>query len=87
MDTIKHKNVSKYSHLSDEERKEVYKKLSHDWYQNRSPEEKKKLSQRSFALKHGKCDVCGTDREYANLPQHKQSQTHKRNLEKRNKSV
>lgn len=80
MATIKPKNASKYSNLSDEERKEKYKEKVHDWYAKKTPEEKKLYMEKVAVSKQGICEICKTDRVYVDLPKHKKSQTHIRNM-------
>jgi hypothetical protein len=82
MATIKPKNVSKYSDLTDEERKKKYIELSKEWYHKKTPEEKKKISQRTIELRQGECEICKNNRVYANLQQHKKTQAHIRKAEK-----
>lgn len=79
----KKRNASKYSNLSDEERKQKYKEHSLEWYTKKTPEEKKIIQDK----KKGVCDICKTERVYVNLPEHRRSQAHKRNVEKLNESI
>lgn len=81
MATTKPKSVSKYSDLTDEERKKKYIELSKEWYHRKTPEEKKKISQRTIELRQGVCEICGNNRVYANLLQHKKTQGHIRMAE------
>lgn len=82
MAIIKPKNMTKYADLTEEERKEKYNELSREWYHRKTPEEKKKINQRAVELQHGVCEICGNNRIYTNLPQHRKSQTHIRKAEK-----
>ena len=80
MATTKPRNVSKYYNLSNEERKKKYAEKSLEWYNKKTPEEKKLIAKKSTEMKHGKCDICNNGKLYANLPQHRNSKLHIRNM-------
>ena len=79
MATTKPRNVSKYSNLTDEERKKKYKEKVHEWYANKTSEEKKIYIEKVIMNKRGVCEICKTNRVYVDLPKHKKSQAHIRN--------
>lgn len=80
MATTKPKNASKYSDLTDEEKKEKYKEKVREWYANKTPEEKKAYMEKVAISKRGVCEICKTNRVYVDLPKHKKSQAHIRNV-------
>jgi hypothetical protein len=77
----KKRNVSKYSNLSEEEKQQKHKEAIHDWYARKTPEEKQELFKKVALCRQGICEICKTNRVYVDLPKHKKSQAHIRNME------
>jgi len=78
METVEKKRNTKYSILSDLEKKEKYNELSRDWYSRKTRDEKK-----AIIIKHyGMCDICKNNHVYANLYEHRKTKIHIKNLEK-----
>lgn len=63
----KRKYNSKYSNLTDEERKKIYRESAKEW--------KKKVGyEKQYEYLHGDCLIC--DRHYANIYEHYKSKKH-----------
>lgn len=77
MATIEKKHItSKYSGLSEEERKQKYKEKVNEWYAKKTPEEKKERIKQIKEKDKGYCEICNNNRMYSSLTQHRRTQWH-----------
>lgn len=87
MATIEKKHIaSKYSDLSEEEKKQKYKEKVKEWYENKSLEEKKEYMRHIKEIDKGYCEICNNNRLYHNLSQHRRTQWHLKKVEEANKN-
>lgn len=77
----KQRKASKYSTMSIEAKKEMYRTRARERYAN-MPLEEKKIIRKQVAQhkKQGVCDVCKTNRMYTNLQRHEKTKAHMENL-------